>query len=238
MNTHKEIEEIIKNGGMMAVNKPVGPSSYDVIRAIKKIAQKKEKIGHAGTLDPLAEGVIVVAIKREYTKKIGRITNKEKVYEAEFTLGQTSETDDHEGEKVDTNKSQRRPEKDEIEQVISQYIGHINQTPPAYSAIKINGKPSYKRARKGEVVEMKQRPVWIKEIVIKEYNYPTLSLTVTTGPGVYIRALARDIGESLKTGAYMSALKRTRIGEYTLADALDFGKLEKMAQPKDIDKNQ
>ena len=202
---------------IIAINKPVGPTSFDIVAKVRKITGIK-KVGHAGTLDPLASGVLVLAVGREDTKRIGGIVAKEKEYMAEVKLGETSSTDDNEGEKTAIND--RIPSAEEISSVINRFIGEINQVPPQFSAIKIGGQRAYKSARKGEVIEMAARPVLIKEIELLDYKYPIIKIRVVTGPGVYIRSLARDIGRELQTGASMSGLVRTRVGEFGIADAL------------------
>lgn len=202
---------------IVAINKPVGPTSFDIVAQVRKITGVK-KVGHAGTLDPQAAGVLVIAVGRDDTKKINLIVEKEKEYIAEIKLGETSSTDDNEGDKKPV--SDKIPAPAEIAAALKKFIGEINQTPPKYSAVKVNGRRAYKLARAGQEVEMKPRPILIKDIELLEYAYPVLKIRVATGPGVYIRSLARDIGETLKTGAYMSGLIRTRVGEYNLESAL------------------
>lgn len=205
--------------GFFAVYKPKGPSSFWVIAQIRKIVGRNVKVGHAGTLDPLAEGVLVVAVGRESTKKISSEVNKEKEYIAEVFLGAESTTDDDEGEKTVINKD-IRPNKDDILRVLPKFKGEIMQRPPIFSAIKVGGKNAYLLARKGKIQELKERKVFIKDIELLEYSYPIIKIKVETGPGVYIRSLARDIGRELKTGAYMSGLVRTRVGEFTVKDVV------------------
>lgn len=202
---------------IVAINKPVGPTSFDIVAQVRKITGVK-KVGHAGTLDPQAAGVLVIAVGRDDTKKINLIVEKEKEYIAEIKLGETSSTDDNEGDKKPV--SDKIPAPAEIAAALKKFIGEINQTPPKYSAVKVNGRRAYKLARAGQEVEMKPRPILIKDIELLEYAYPVLKIRVATGPGVYIRSLARDIGETLKTGAYMSGLIRTRVGEFTLDKSL------------------
>lgn len=205
--------------GFFAVYKPKGPSSFWVIAQIRKIVGRNVKVGHAGTLDPLAEGVLVVAVGRESTKKISSEVNKEKEYIAEVFLGAESATDDDEGEKTVINKD-LRPNKDDILRVLPKFKGEIMQRPPIFSAIKVGGKNAYLLARKGKIQELKERKVFIKDIELLEYSYPIIKIKVETGPGVYIRSLARDIGRELKTGAYMSGLVRTRVGEFTVKNVV------------------
>ena len=202
---------------MFAINKPKGPSSFWVVAQVRKITGVK-KVGHAGTLDPLASGVLVVAVGREDTKRIDETVAKEKEYIADFRLGQISETDDAEGEK--TFVSDIRPERAAVETAIAKFIGAIMQVPPIFSAMKVGGQRAYKMAREGKTVEMAARPVLIKDIELLEYDYPQMKIRVVCGPGVYIRSLARDIGRELACGAYMSDLVRTRVGDFRIEDAL------------------
>jgi len=218
--------------GIFAVYKPKGITSHDVINIIRRKTGIK-KVGHAGTLDPLAEGVLVVAIGREFTKQLDKIVKSEKEYIAEIFLGQTSTTDDMEGvlrpiripqgkqaqDKKETLNNKIRPNLTEVEKTLKQFIGKIMQTPPQYSAIKVKGTPAYKSARQGRTLALGARLVEIKEIEILYYKYPILKLKIICGKGVYIRSLARDLGEELKTGAYLKNLVRTRVGEFTLEKA-------------------
>lgn len=198
---------------IIAVWKPRGPTSHDVIDEIRRLTGEKT-VGHAGTLDPLAAGVLVVGIGRKATKKLGETVKKEKEYVATIRLGAESTTDDEEGEKTVTSY-QLPVTSEQINDSIRKFIGRIKQTPPRYSAIKIRGQEAYKRIRRGETVELKPRIAEIKSIEILKYKWPYLKLQVVTGPGVYIRSLARDIGNDLKVGGYLSDLERTRVGKYT-----------------------
>jgi tRNA pseudouridine55 synthase len=203
---------------IFAIYKPKGPTSHDIINKVRKITGVK-KVGHAGTLDPLASGVLVIGVGREATKNLGNIVKKEKEYMATIKLGVTSVTDDEEGEK--TAISYKSPvTSDKIRKILQTFIGKISQIPPIYSAIKIKGKPAHRRVRQGEDVKLEAREVEIKKIEIVEYRWPILELKVVTGPGVYIRSLARDIGEQLGVGGYLAELERTRVGEYTKEDAI------------------
>jgi len=198
--------------GIYPVYKPKGPTSYDVLREIKKIIGDR-KIGHAGTLDPLATGVLVVGIGRESTKKLGEVVQKEKEYIAKIKLGAMSSTDDEEGEKTE-GKIIQEPLREEIENILKKFEGKIMQVPPIFSAIKVKGKEAYKLARQGETPELKAREIEIKNIKIIDYLWPFLELDVVTGPGVYIRSLARDIGAGLGCGGYLAGLERIRVGQF------------------------
>ncbi len=208
--------------GIFAINKPKGPTSYAIVGQIKRLVggTKKEKIGHAGTLDPLAEGVLVVAVGREYTKQISEVVAKEKEYLADIKLGMTSVTDDEEGEKTEI-ACEKIPTIKEIEKLKKEFTGEIIQTTPVYSAAKVGGgEEGYKKARRGEKFTPPPRFVYIERIDILAYEWPTLQLRVVTGPGVYIRSLAREIGEKLKTGGYLTRLVRTRVGDFRIEDAV------------------
>ena len=204
--------------GIFAVWKPKGPSSYDVIRALKRMTTEK-KIGHAGTLDPRASGILVIAVGRDATKRLSEEVAKEKEYKASLRLGMTSTTDDAEGVKTRTIP-EKRARLLEIRKVLPRFTGTVSQVPPVYSAIKVKGKEAYKRTRAGEAVVLSARPVEIRNIRIESFRWPYLALIVTTGPGVYIRSLARDIGSALGTGAYLSGLERTRIGDFSKKNAI------------------
>ena len=212
---------------IIPIYKPIGPTSHDIVDQVRKITGIR-KVGHAGTLDPLAEGVLVIAITREATKQISDIVKKEKEYVAKVKLGVTSITDDEEGEKREVTSAV--PSVKEVEDALLQFVGNIQQVPPIYSAIKVGGKKAYQEARKGNEMKLEPREVQIKNIELLRYEYPFLDIRVTTGPGVYIRSLARDIGESLKTGAYLASLKRTRVGDFKLEDAYSLKDFEKLAK--------
>jgi len=204
--------------GIYGFWKPRGPSSFDVIREIKRYSEDK-CIGHAGTLDPLAEGVLVVAIGKEFTKKISEEVKKEKEYIAYIKLGVESSTDDEEGEKK-VFEVKKEPTQEDVEGVIQNFIGTIMQIPPIWSAVKVDGKESYKRAEKGEEILLRARPVQIDEIEVISYQFPDLLIRVATGPGVYIRSLARDIGKTLKTHGYLAGLIRTKVGGFTKENSI------------------
>lgn len=212
---------------IIAIYKPKGPTSNDVVQELKRITG--EKVGHAGTLDPLAEGVLVVGIGREATKSLSAEVKKEKEYLAKIKLGETSTTDDEEGEKTVTDIADT-PDKADIRNTINKFIGKIKQIPPVFSAVKIEGKEAYKFARKGVKPLLLERDAEVKEIEILGYEWPFLELRVVTGPGVYVRALARDIGKELKVGAYLAGLKRTRVGGFTEKDSLTVEEFKKQWQ--------
>ena len=201
--------------GLVAIYKPKGITSHDVINRLRRITGE-QRIGHAGTLDPLAEGVRVVGIGREATKRLGEIKAKEKEYIAEIRLGMESTTGDEEGGKREVLPKQI-PTQEDVEKAARKFEGEIEQAPPVYSAIKVGGKPAYRYARAGKKVELLARRVLIKKIEILSYEWPFLKLRAVTGPGVYIRALARDLGRALGTAGYLTDLERVRVGEFTKA---------------------
>jgi len=204
--------------GIYNIYKPKGPSSYDIIRQIKRDSVDK-KIGHGGTLDPLASGVLIVAIGREFTKQLDEISRGEKEYEATMKLGRTSTTGDEEGEQEDF-KINEKPGKEEIQKTLIKFVGKIKQAPSKYSALKIKGQPAYKLARQGKKVEIKEREVNIKNIDLLEYKYPLLKIKVNCSSGTYIRSLAEDIGKTLGTGAYLSDLLRSRVANFKIENSI------------------
>lgn len=210
-----------------AIYKPKGPTSFDMIAKLRKITSIR-KIGHAGTLDPLASGVLVVGITREGTRQLGQIEKTEKEYIAKIKLGMTSTTDDEEGEKNIIASNSSLVTRNLIEGVLKKFIGKIEQVPPVYSAIKIDGKPAHRRVRAGQKVKMKSRIVEIMDIELISYKWPYINIRVICGSGTYIRSLARDIGEKLKIGAYLADLERTRVGEFKVDNVCEFDDLKKI----------
>ncbi len=208
---------------IFAAYKPLGMTSHDVVARIRKFLPLRTKVGHAGTLDPLAEGVLVIAVGAA-TKRIAEEVAKEKEYVATIRLGEDSTTDDAEGEKT-ACIVEKPPTEVDVQEALKHFVGTIQQVPPLYSALKLQGKPAYARARKGETPVMEPRAVVIHSAELLEYSWPILKLRMTTGPGVYIRSIARDLGKALGTGGHLTHLLRTRVGSYTLAEAV---KLEDM----------
>lgn len=206
--------------GILLVDKPKGWTSHDVVakvrNTLKKQTGQKVKVGHTGTLDPMATGLLVLLIG-SYCKKAGQFSKLPKTYEAKIKLGYNSSTGDDEGDKQAI--SDNKPAKSEVIFALSAFIGDIQQTPPAYSAIKINGKRAYKLARQGVEVKIEPRNITIYDISRISYKYPNISFMVNVSSGTYIRSLAEDIGKKLKTGAYLYGLKRTKVGEFDLKDS-------------------
>lgn len=176
----------------------------------------KVKVGHTGTLDPFATGLMILLVGKG-TKRSDEFLKLDKVYEAVIRLGHVSTTGDPEGEV--SSVSDRVPTLEEVQQALATFVGDVQQTPPAYSAIKIDGQRAYKLARRGEVVAMPSRTVHIYSLKLNSYDYPELRVTAHVSSGTYIRTLAEDIGQVLHVGAYCTALRRTRIGDATIAQA-------------------
>jgi tRNA pseudouridine55 synthase len=203
--------------GILNISKPSGISSFSVVSRVRRILGGI-KCGHAGTLDPLARGVLLVATGRT-TRLVPYLPGGLKLYRGEITLGAATTTDDAEGEIV---SRQEVPElsRERIESVLSQYIGRIEQRPPAFSAVKVSGKRSYKKARAGHLEPPPARNVYIENIKLLEYRDNKLTVEVACGPGTYIRSLARDVGRDLGTCGYLSDLLRLAEGEFTLQKAI------------------
>ena len=215
----------ISAGEFIYINKPYGMTSFGALARVrylicKKIGVKRIKIGHAGTLDPLATGVLVLCTGKA-TKRIEEMQYKTKEYQAELQLGATTPSYDLEHE-VDQTFPTAHITQELIEQVLPQFEGDIMQVPPSYSACKVNGDRAYDLKRKGKEVELKAKPLHIDRIELIDFNAETmrLSIKVTCGKGTYIRALARDIGRALQSGAHLTALCRTKVGEVAVEDCI------------------
>lgn len=201
------------------VDKPAGMSSFGAVARVRRLLSEREghkvKVGHTGTLDPFATGLLIL-LAGKATKKAPELTKKDKVYEATIRLGAISSTGDPEGE-ITINEDAPAFTKDEIEVVARQFIGEIEQTPPAFSAIKINGQRAYRLARAGKEVEMPKRKVQIYSLDVLSYHAPYLKIRTHVGSGTYIRTLAEDLGRALGCGAYTTQLRRTKIADYDIA---------------------
>jgi len=212
--------------GLWLIDKPYEKSSFWVISQMRRLTNTK-KIGHAGTLDPLATGLLLVLVGKTYTRQADSFLKQDKVYEVECKLGYTTETDDAEGEEVFV--SDIKPSEAAIKKCITILTGEIDQVPPQYSAIKIGGRRAYKLARAGQNPEMPTRKAQIYCWEYVSYEYPYIKATVKVSSGTYVRSLVRDLGLLLGTGAYMSDLRRTQIGEYDISNAQTIQGLEKLA---------
>lgn len=202
--------------GFLLIDKQPDWTSFDVCAVMKRTFDQK-KVGHTGTLDPFATGLLVIAMGKA-TKLIPFLEKAEKTYEATFILGKTTPTHDPESEITD-NKVTKFPDLAEIEAKSAKYRGEIMQTPPQFSAIKQKGKKAYELARKGQKVDIPPRETEVFSLDIVEYNAPELKLSMRVKAGFYVRALARDLGEDLGIGAYCSALRRTKVGDLDIKDA-------------------
>ena len=205
-------------------NKPLGWTSFKVVgharyHICRRMKVKKLKVGHAGTLDPLATGVMIVCTGKA-TKRIEEFQYHTKEYVATIQLGATTPSYDLEHE-IDATYPTEHITRELVEETLKTFIGEIQQVPPAFSACMVNGKRAYDLARKGEEVELKPKLLVIDEIELLECNLPEIKVRVVCSKGTYIRALARDIGEALQSGAHLTALERTRVGDVRLADCLD-----------------
>jgi len=207
---------------VITLNKSKGVTSRRALNVLARLVRPL-KAGHAGTLDPLASGVLVCCVGKA-TRLIEYVQRCEKEYVAEFILGQQSDTEDLEGNV--TPFDGREPSITEIEALLPQFTGEIMQRPPAYSALKVDGKRAYKLARAGQIVELQQRKVSIHRLTLLNYEYPRVTLEIVCGSGTYIRSLGRDLAEALGTRAVMSSLLRTRIGPFSLDDAVSLDELE------------
>ena len=202
------------------VDKPSGMSSFGAVARVRRLLSEREgrkvKVGHTGTLDPFATGLLIL-LAGKATKKAPELTKLDKVYEATIRLGATSSTGDPEGE-ITIKDEKPEISREKIIETLAQFVGEIEQTPPAFSAIKINGQRAYKLARAGKTVDMPKRKVTIYELELLEYASPYLKIRTHVSSGTYIRTLAEDIGEALGCGAYTTELRRTKIANYDIAE--------------------
>ena len=216
--------------GIIVVNKPKGITSFDVIRKLKKILKTK-KIGHTGTLDPLATGVMLVCVGRA-TKLASDLEAKDKIYIADFDIGYATDTYDIEGKKIAENIIE--VSKENLEQSIKKFIGNIKQIPPMYSAIKIDGNKLYHLARKGIEVERPERNVTIEYINLLDFKDNKVKIETKVSKGCYIRSLIYDIGQDLGSYATMTALQRKQVGDYSLENSYSLEQIEKMVLNNDF----
>lgn len=220
-------------GEIIAVDKPLGWTSFDAVKRLRgallrKLGLKKMKVGHAGTLDPLATGVMVICTGRA-TKRIDELQNGTKEYIAEIRLGATTPSFDLETE-IDAIYPWEHINEDQVRGVLPAFTGRVMQVPPVFSAVKIDGKRAYKFARKGQEVEIKAKPLEISKIELMHLEGDRLTLRVVCSKGTYIRALARDIGIALGSGAHLTALRRTRVGDIPVEECLSLDKAIEMIE--------
>ena len=221
----------LAEGQVFRFNKPLHWSSFNLVSKVRTMIRyavgvKKIKIGHAGTLDPLATGVLIVCTGKK-TKEIDNFQYQTKEYVAELALGATTPSFDLETE-IDATYPTEHITRELVEETLKQFLGEIQQVPPAFSAVKINGKRAYEYARKGQEVEIKPKTLVIDEIELMEYSQTAIKIRVVCSKGTYIRGLARDIGEALKSGAHLTSLVRTRIGETKLEDCITIEQFQSM----------
>lgn len=212
--------------GFLLINKPSGPTSHDCVAKVRYMLKEK-KIGHLGTLDPAAEGLLVLAVGSKALKVVELYKDMTKEYQAHVFLGAVSTTYDREGviEEFNLLPGVEMPiEMDIRNSIKSRFIGKINQIPPAYSAIKVGGERAYRKMRQGRSVDLPPREVEIEACEIESYNYPDLTLNVKCGSGTYIRSLAHDLGHVLRCGGYLKALKRTKVGDWSVEDSVPLEK--------------
>ena len=213
----------MEKSGFILINKPSGPTSHDIVDAMREITGVK-KIGHAGTLDPFASGLLILGVGREATKKLSVFLKENKEYTAKIKLGAVSTTYDRDGEIRLVQSAESLPPAD-IKKTLKKFIGEIEQVPPAFSAKKIKGKKLYELARAGIEVKLKPAPVVVYSIELLNYDWPFLETRVKCSSGTYIRSLARDIGRSLGCGGYLEELCRTKIGRFSLKEAVKISRL-------------
>lgn len=211
--------------GVLLVDKPLAWTSFDVVNYVRKIIAEVEnkptnqiKVGHSGTLDPLATGLLILLIGN-YTKRASELIKLDKTYFATMMLGENSTTGDTEGDK--STVSDRQPTTEEIARALNKHKGVILQKPPAFSALKVNGQRAYALARKGKTVDLPARSVSIYKNELIKYIYPSVKFLCEVSSGTYIRSLVEDLGRDLKTGAYLTALRRSQIGDFRIEDALE-----------------
>ena len=222
----------------MAFDKPYRWTSFDVVGKVRwlicrRLKVKKLKVGHAGTLDPLATGVLIVCTGRA-TKRIEELQSGTKEYYATIRLGATTPSYDLE-KSIDATYPTEHITREMVEQVLERFKGKIEQVPPTFSACKVDGKRAYEMARKGNEVELKPKTLVIDEIELTECNLPDITIRVVCSKGTYIRALARDIGEALQSGGHLTALRRTRVGQYKVEDCLNPEKFSEWLDAAEIE---
>ncbi len=208
---------------ILNLDKPPGMTSHDVVDVVRRLAGQR-KVGHAGTLDPMATGVLLVCLGQG-TRMAEYLMAGRKRYRASIVLGASTDTYDADGQIVRTG-GRTDFARDEMERALAAFVGQIEQAPPPYSAIKMRGEPAYKLARRGEDVELAPRPIEIDEIILLDWTPPSLVVEVACSPGTYIRSLAHDLGLRLGSAAYLHALVRLRSGHFTLEDAVSLARIE------------
>ena len=221
--------ESFLEGKLLLINKPIGWTSFQVVNKIRWLIKstfeiKKIKVGHAGTLDPLAQGLLIICTGK-LTKKIEEFQSAKKGYSGTFFIGATTPSFDLET-KIDSKSSIKNIDEKKLHETSKKFLGKSKQIPPIYSAIKVKGKKLYDYARNGESVELKKREITIFKFIIKSINLPLVNFEIECSKGTYIRSIANDYGKELKVGAYLNKLIRTSIGDFLLKDALEIKDFE------------
>lgn len=224
------MENIFELGQVLLIDKPLDWTSFDVVRKLRRQVRTK-KVGHAGTLDPLATGLLILCTGK-FTKKINDYMAQEKEYTGTITLGALTPTYDLESEPEQLRDYGFVTSEGVTAIITNSFTGRILQTPPIHSAIKVNGKRVYELARKGKDVKLEPRPITIREFAITNFQLPVLTFRVVCSTGTYIRSLANDLGATLGCGGYLSSLRRTRIGEFKVEDAMGIEAAEAWIQSK------
>lgn len=231
MRNKQFTSEEFKTGQVLLFDKPLNWTSFQLVNKVRWLIKKsckikKIKVGHAGTLDPLATGLLIICTGK-FTKTIPELQGQTKEYTGTFTLGATTPSFDMETE-IDENFPTDHITEELLQKTSKKFIGEIQQTPPVFSALKKDGKRLYEYAREGKEVEVKSRQVEISEFEIDSNNFPKIDFRVVCSKGTYIRSLAHEFGEALSTGAYLSELRRTAIGDYSVEKAMNIESFEKL----------
>jgi tRNA pseudouridine55 synthase len=223
--------------GLVVVDKPAGMTSHDVVARVRRLAGTR-KVGHAGTLDPMATGVLLVGVNRA-TRLLGHLTLTEKAYDATIRLGASTSTDDAEGETLETRSVQHLSE-DDVRSAAGRFVGDLLQRPSSVSAIKVDGRRAYARVRAGEEVDLPARPVTVHELLVTDVRrdeaagFVDVDVSVRCSSGTYVRAIARDLGEELAVGGHLTALRRTAVGPFVLGEARTLDELADSFELVDI----
>ncbi len=215
--------------GLLNIHKPAGPTSHDIVAAVRRTLPRRTKVGHAGTLDPFATGVLVVCVGPA-TRLVEYVQAQPKRYRATVELGATSPTDDATGDITPCSVSSP-PRQNDVAQATAEFVGDIQQVPPAHSAVYVKGQRAYKLARRGECLNLPARTVQVYDIDVISYDWPEVVLDVHCGSGTYIRSIARDLGERLGVGGYCKALQRTAVGDLKAEEAIT---VETLSIPEDV----
>lgn len=214
--------------GFLLINKPIGPTSHDSVAMVRKQLSER-KVGHLGTLDPAAEGLLVLAVGAKALKVVELFKDLSKEYIAQITFGSVSSTYDREGtiEQVDLKPGVPVPDESAVRNaIVDRFLGKIDQIPPAYSAVQVGGERAYRKMRQGRSVDLPSREVQIDACDLQKFTYPDLTLRIVCGSGTYIRSLAHDLGQVLRCGGYLSGLKRTKVGEWSVSESVAIDRVQ------------